>query len=582
MARTFAGRRTLRAAWGWLLAAALAGLMQASAWAALAIDAVVVTNRSGSATSITSPALSTASGGELLLAFVATDARGSGMTVTGVTGGGLTWVLVRRTNAQLGTAEVWRAFATGPLAGFTVRANLSQSVAASITVVGFTGADASGSNGAGAIGATAGASAGSGAPGASLVTTRDNSWVFGVGNDYDRAVARTLPAGQTLVSQYLATVGDTYWVQQQSAPTAAAGTAVAINDTAPTTDRYNLSIVEVRAAPPAGATYSVSGSVAPASIGAGATLTLRQGATTIASATADAGGAYRFASVAGGTYTVTPSKAGVSFSPATQTVTVSGGPATVGPFTAIAASYVVSGSLTPTSLGAGAAVTLSQGPLTIATATANASGLYSFPAVVNGTYTVTPSKAGVVFNPLSRGITVNGAPVAVAAFTAAAVGSFTVSGSVTPATLGAGATVILRQATTTVASTTVTASGTYSFAGVANGSYTVTPSKSTLAPGASGIDTVDVVAIQRHFLNQGTPLSGCRLASADVNGLNGVDTVDVIAVQRFFLGFTSGIANVGKYQFNPASRTYSGIATNQSGENYDTLIFGDVATGFVH
>ena len=297
MARTSAERRALRAALAWLLAAVLSFLAHASAWAALGIDAVVVANRSGSGTSITSPALSTAAGGELLLAFVATDARSPGMTVTGVTGGGLAWVLVRRTNAQLGTAEVWRAFAAAPLAGVTVRANLSQSVAASITVVGFTGADTGGSNGAGAIGATGGASANSGAPAASLVTTRDNSWVFGVGNDYDRAVARTVPAGQALVSQYLATIGDTYWVQRQGAPSAAAGTVVAINDTAPTTDRYNLSIVEVRAALPAGPTYSVSGSVAPASIGAGATLTLSQGATPIASATADAGGAYRFASV---------------------------------------------------------------------------------------------------------------------------------------------------------------------------------------------------------------------------------------------------------------------------------------------
>ena len=59
MARTFVGRRTLHAAWGWLFAAALACFMHASAWAALAIDAVVVTNRSSSATNVTSPALST-------------------------------------------------------------------------------------------------------------------------------------------------------------------------------------------------------------------------------------------------------------------------------------------------------------------------------------------------------------------------------------------------------------------------------------------------------------------------------------------------------------------------------------------
>lgn len=131
-------------------------------------------------------------------------------------------------------------------------------------------------------------------------------------------------------------------------------------------------------------------------------------------------------------------------------------------------------------------------------------------------------------------------------------------------------------------STLTDGSGNYLLSVFSGGNYTVTPSKAALSPGSAGIDTVDVVAIQRHFLSLGTPLSGCRLSAADVNGVNGVDTVDVIAVQRFFLSLSSGIANTGKYQFNPTNRGYSGVVTNQTGQNYDTLIFGDVANGFVH
>ena len=63
---------------------------------------------------------------------------------------------------------------------------------------------------------------------------------------------------------------------------------------------------------------------------------------------------------------------------------------------------------------------------------------------------------------------------------------------------------------------------------------------------------------------------------------NTVNTVDVVAIQRFFLGQTTGISNVGKYQFSPANRTYSGMVSDQTGQNYDALIFGDVASGFVH
>jgi hypothetical protein len=90
---------------------------------------------------------------------------------------------------------------------------------------------------------------------------------------------------------------------------------------------------------------------------------------------------------------------------------------------------------------------------------------------------------------------------------------------------------------------------------------------------------VDVIAIQRHFLNLAL-LSGCRLTAADVNGDNVIDTSDVIAIQRFFLGRSTGIANTGKYQFNPASRTYPGLSSNQTGQDYATLVFGDVASPF--
>jgi len=113
------------------------------------------------------------------------------------------------------------------------------------------------------------------------------------------------------------------------------------------------------------------------------------------------------------------------------------------------------------------------------------------------------------------------------------------------------------------------------------GNYTVTPSMTSLSPGTVGINTIDVVAVQRHFLNLGTPLSGCRLTAADVNGINGVDTVDVIAIQRFFLSLSTGIANVGKYQFNPTNRTYTHPSSNQTNQNYDTLVLGDVVMPFV-
>ena len=113
----------------------------------------------------------------------------------------------------------------------------------------------------------------------------------------------------------------------------------------------------------------------------------------------------------------------------------------------------------------------------------------------------------------------------------------------------------------------------------------MTPAKNPLAPGSAGINTVDVLAAQRHFTSCLTDpakcLTGCRLIAAEVTGNNTVDTVDVIAIQQFFLGLSTGIGNVGQYKFIPANRSYSGVITNQTGQNYDALILGDVASHFV-
>lgn len=133
----------------------------------------------------------------------------------------------------------------------------------------------------------------------------------------------------------------------------------------------------------------------------------------------------------------------------------------------------------------------------------------------------------------------------------------------------------------TTTATVSDAAGTYQFSSLAvGGSYDVTPRKAARVPGSAGINTLDVVATQRHFLVIGTPLSGCQLIAADVDGNTLVNTVDVIAIQRFFLGLSIGIAGTGEYLFTPVSRTYFGIVNDQINQDYDALVFGDVVSPF--
>lgn len=112
----------------------------------------------------------------------------------------------------------------------------------------------------------------------------------------------------------------------------------------------------------------------------------------------------------------------------------------------------------------------------------------------------------------------------------------------------------------------------------AGGSYTVTPDKSRLNPGAATVNTVDLVAVQRHFLGIARFPPGCQFTASDVTGDGVANTADVIAMQRFVLGLVNGIANTGKYQFTPSSRSYPTLMADQTTQNYETLILGDVVS----
>jgi len=79
-------------------------------------------------------------------------------------------------------------------------------------------------------------------------------------------------------------------------------------------------------------TYAISGSITPASAGSGASLSLSGPST--ANTTADSSGNFSFSGLANGTYVLTPSRSGYTFTPANQSVTVNGANATGISFTA--------------------------------------------------------------------------------------------------------------------------------------------------------------------------------------------------------------------------------------------------------
>jgi hypothetical protein len=208
----------------------------------VALDTVTNTS-STPAPNLVSPAFNTRGSGELLVAFLSSDGPAYGsVSFTSVSGGGLTWHRAAMSNAQAGDAEIWTAFATSRLSNVRVTATRSSGwYEGQITVAAFTGASS-------VTGSAAGASGPSGAPAITLNMHNARSWVWGVGHDWDGSMARTLPYGQTLVSQYTDWgIGDTSWVQRQTSAGSTAS-SVTLSDTAPTNHRWNIAAIEIRPA----------------------------------------------------------------------------------------------------------------------------------------------------------------------------------------------------------------------------------------------------------------------------------------------------------------------------------------------
>jgi hypothetical protein len=142
--------------------------------------------------------------------------------------------------------------------------------------------------------------------------------------------------------------------------------------------------------------------------------------------------------------------------------------------------FTISGTITSSGTGT-SGVTVSLSGASTDTATTDASGSYSFTGLANGSYTVTPSKTDLTFSPPSSAQTVNSANISEVNFTGAASIAPTYSISGTVASVGSGTalqgvTVTLTSTITATATATTDASGNYTFTGIANGTYKITPS----------------------------------------------------------------------------------------------------------
>jgi hypothetical protein len=178
--------------------------------------------------------------GEQLFAFVSADGPPGAETQTAkVSGGGLAWRLVRRANSEPGDAEIWTAQAPKVLKRKRVKSTLKvKGYDQLLTVISVEMSSGAGtSSGAGGEGS---------APQASLATSEEGSLVYAVGSDWSAAASPSPGPNQVLLHENLDTLaGKTFWTQYFGAVTGPAGEVVTLDDTAPSSDRWNMAAVEI-------------------------------------------------------------------------------------------------------------------------------------------------------------------------------------------------------------------------------------------------------------------------------------------------------------------------------------------------
>jgi hypothetical protein len=236
--------------------------------------------------------------------------------------------------------------------------------------------------------------------------------------------------------------------------------------------------------------YTVSGNVGVSL--AGVNVVLSQSGSQVASTTSASDGSYLFSTVQNGSYTITVSQTGYSFSPASQSITVSGGPVSSGTsFTATQLTVA-----TPTFSVSGGSY-LGLRTFTVSSSTSGATFYYT----LDGT---TPTTGSSVAAGGSISIGLGTTVVKVLATATYFINSAVASAAYTvfPVSISgnagiAGATLTLSGAASATAISDD--DGSYWFEGLQNGSYVVTPSLSgstfspaSLSPSVNGANVEGV------------------------------------------------------------------------------------------
>jgi len=304
--------------------------------------------------------------------------------------------------------------------------------------------------------------------------------------------------------------------------------------------------------------YAISGRIlTSAGLGISGVSVTRTGSA--AAVLTDSSGNYNLGNVPTGTYTLTPAKAGYGFTPLTRNVTVNTANVANQNFTGTNAT--INGRVAFT-IGTGIAnvqVRLNSGRTTLT----NGAGYFTFTAMANGAYTVTPVLAGYSFDPTFKSVTIANNNAANVNF----IGGYAINGRIANSSgIGVAGLRVYRTGSTVAAITN--GAGYYSFYGVTNGAYTLTPDVTQgygYTPQTRNITVAGASVNNQNFIGvSGSSISG-RIMLSNGTGIAGVTvarTGSAGTVTTNAAGYYTiyGVPN-GTYTLTPsqAGRTFTPV-----------------------
>jgi len=283
-------------------------------------------------------------------------------------------------------------------------------------------------------------------------------------------------------------------------------------------------------------------------------------------------GAFSFTGLHAGSYLITPIKEGVTFTPASRTVTLSDYDSTGNNFAANStATYSISGTVAGAD---GATVTL--GGAKAAAVVTKANGYFAFSDLSDGSYSITPSEADYSFSPSTRAVTISESSSTGNNFSASRFDTYSISGVID------GAESVRVTLAGDASSVTVTnADGYYAFGHLSNGDYTVTPDETgyVFSPASRSVKISNASSTGNNFTADSTnkySISGTVVGADNVTVTLGGAAAQATttnaeghyAFNNLGNGSYTVTPSVADHNFSPASKSITIQDASSTGNNF--------------